>query len=154
MDNSIIVGTAGLVRYTPGKKMGRKDFSYYYDGIKISDEAYEEMLKTVCPRAYSTLETAEMLGVFEWLLGGVGFTLLDVGIWAAIEYGDEVASPWFTWGWVSLGAAIPCMIGKYSLRNKSVRVFNEQCANPSYAQSGVELQFGVSPTSVGLTLKF
>ena len=153
-DHSVIAGTAGLVQYTPGKLVNRKESHYYYGGVKITDDTYEELLKAVCPKAYSTLSLSEALGGFEILFGLAGFVLLDVGIYKAIYYGDAESGPWFAWSVATFVAAIPCMIGKYSLRSKSVREFNEQCAMPSYSQNDIELQFGVSPTSVGLTLKF
>lgn len=153
-ENSVVVGTAGLVRYTPGKLVGRENSQYYYGGVKISDDAYEELLKAVCPQAYNTLAISDVFGVFEWILGTVGFALIDVSIYTILEHGEEAATPWFTWGAVSLGAALPCVIGKYRFRNKSIREFNASCASPSYTQNDIEWQLGVSPTSVGLTLKF
>lgn len=153
-ENSVVVGTAGLVRYTPGYKVGRENSQYYYGGVKISNDAYEELLKAVCPQAYNTLAISDVFGLFEWLLGTVGFALIDVSIYTVIKNGEEAATPWFTWGMVSLGAALPCVIGKYRLRNKSIREFNTTCASPSYSQNDIEWQLGISPTSVGLTLKF
>ncbi len=125
-----------------------RDGSKIYQGDNLlTKQEYKYLLQNTCPEAFRQYQTGKRLMTAGWSVFGVGaagFTIFGLGGVVGQLIGDAINPPdpccdtmpglfWIGIVAMPIGAGVmllstPLLGVGYSLRNKSVKTYNQQCA--------------------------
>ncbi len=149
-----------------------RDGSKIYKGDNLlTKQEYKYLLQNTCPEAFKQYKHGQNLIISGWTLFGVGagiFTLVGVGGFAtqAIAYTidppdpDRPEMPGAIFIGVYFGmpigagvmlAGVPILSVGYSLRNKSVKTYNQLCVNKEPA---ITYSLTAGQNGIGLAINF
>ena len=119
--------------------------NYYHKGQLYNRSQMADLLKNTCDVAYKEYCKGKTTKNIGWGLLAGGIALNGVGL-SLLSYGAyEAGSATITLGSMTTLASIPTIIvGRYKMNN----------AYKKYNNQNLSLNFGISPTGVGLALQF
>ncbi len=119
--------------------------NYYHKGEFFQRAQMADVLKNTCDVAYKEYRKGKTINYTGWGLFAGGIALNGVGL-SLLSYGAyEAGSATITLGSMTTLASIPTIIvGRYKMNN----------AYKKYNNQNLSLNFGISPTGVGLALQF
>lgn len=144
--------TSSGIKYVPGLQFKHKDSAFYYGDIKMNNQQYESFLLENCESAYYKYKQANL----QLVIGGSSFlvSLACLGVGAVYFINDKMPPDIFLYGAAGGVILAPICIVAYNTKlNKSVKLFNQNCAIES-KKSNSYMSFGVNSSGVGLSVYF
>lgn len=154
----------------PSSKIEKIDDTYYLDGTRLSQVAYEAFLQKNCPEAYANMIRGQRLyNTGKGLLGtGIGLTaggfgcmiggIIHMATYNYDFYSYPYPSPAFTTGVLlcTFGeicgiASIPCLVVGGIKKNNAHEIYNTACRQNTMT---LNLQLQSSKNGLGLALCF
>lgn len=144
--------TLAGIEYVPGTQLKRKNSAFYYGDKKLTNKQYESFLLENCELAYNKFKQADL----QLVIGGSSFlvSLACLGVGAIYFIKNKMPPDIFLYGAVGGVILAPICIVAYNTKlNKSIELFNQNCAIES-KKSNSYISFGVNSSRVGLSIYF